>query len=61
MLNRYNFKTWYKFSKFVTKRLKRFKTKFAMVVKKCKQGFVLFEENTWCEIGSPQICFLELF
>lgn len=44
-----NFKTWNQFEKYVTKSLQRFEKKFAMVVKKCKADFVIYEQFTWTE------------
>lgn len=60
ILKIHGFNNWNNFDKFVNRCLNRFKTKFAMVVKKCKRDFVLYEQNTWCEMGSPKIEYLKL-
>lgn len=44
-----NFKTWNRFEKYVLEALNRFEKKFAMVVKKCKADFVIYEQFTWTE------------
>lgn len=49
ILTERNFKTWAKFEKYVTESLKRFEKKFAMVVKKCKTDFVIYEKFTWVD------------
>lgn len=44
-----DFKTWNRFEKYVNESLKRFEKKFAMVAKKCKADFVIYEQFTWTE------------
>ena len=44
-----NFKTWNRFEKYATESMNRFEKKFAMVVKKCKADFVIYDKNTFVE------------
>lgn len=58
ILTERNFKTWNKFEKYVTKSLKRFEKKFAMVIKKCKSDFVFYDQTTWVEANNRNYWYL---
>lgn len=54
----YNFKRWDRFDKRIKNAIDRFEEKFAMVVKKCKKDFVVYESHSWCEMGNYKKLFL---
>lgn len=49
ILERYGFKRWDRFDKHIRNAIHRFEKKFAMVTKKCKNDFFIYESHTWCE------------
>lgn len=58
ILKEYGFKRWDRFDKRIKNAIDRFEEKFAMVVKKCKKDFVIYESHTWCEMGDYKKLFL---
>ena len=49
ILETYDFKRWDRFYKYIRNAIHRFEKKFAMVTKKCKNDFFIYESHTWCE------------
>lgn len=49
ILGTHGFKRWDRFDKHIRNAIHRFEKKFAMVTKKCKNDFFIYESHTWCE------------